>query len=155
VGDTTPNSAPARQATAEVIHWSVWPARRAPLLALMVGGFIIVFSLVVQLVFRSTAYTFVSLAFLTLASGPFLFATRYRVDAEGVEVLSPFMRRRRNWEAFKRYAVDCDGVLLTPFTRPHALAATRGLYLRFDRGDIRDQVMTLVARRLPALNADD
>ncbi len=141
------------EAYGEALTWSVWPARRAPWLAGFVIATIMGSSLVVHIVVGSAAYTSLTLVFLTLALAPFLFSTHYRLDGKGVQVSSLFIRRVRGWEAFRAYHADSDGVLLSPFSRPSALAATRGIYLRF--GDDPERLLALVRSRLPSLNTDD
>jgi hypothetical protein len=113
-------------------EWRVAPWRREPLKAVMAGG-IILFAVVGSWWFSGQEYFFGILAFLILwgSIGPFFVSTRFIMDDAGVEIDSPFQKRRRSWKEIRSYYVDRYGATLSPFSGRSWLEAYRSIRILF------------------------
>ena len=78
--------------------------------------------------------------------GPFFVSSRFVIDDSGVEVDSPFLKRRRAWSDIRSYYVDGYGATLSPFLRHSWLEAYRSIRVLF--GDHESAVRELLAEKL-------
>ena len=113
------------------LEWRVAPWRREPLKAAMAGGIILV--AVVGAWGVSGEYFFGILALLILwgSIGPFFVTTRFIMDDAGVEINSPFLKRRRPWKDIRSYYVDRYGATLSPFAGRSWLEAYRSIRILY------------------------
>ena len=129
------------------LEWRVAPWRREPGKA--------VFALVVLAVgvvgsvwFSGGVWFFGLLALLVLGGsvGPFFVTSRFILDDGGVEVDSPFLKRRRPWVEIKSYYLDRRGATLSPFVGRSWLESYRAIRLLF--GDREEAVRARLRGRL-------
>lgn len=114
-----------------MVELTVHPAARRPHLTMaLCFGLGLVGSLAWQFL-PEPLVTLPLLAFLIVSLLPFLAPTRYRLG-EAVEVTRLGLTTRYGWERFRAFAVDRNGVFLTPYRRKKT--GFRGLYL-LDRSE--------------------
>jgi hypothetical protein len=140
-------AAPApEEAVGDVVAWSVWPARRRPLAAMvLIAGAVVLGMLVAQ----GTQDRLLGVAaplFVLLSVSSFLLPTGYRLTRETVEVRSLGVVRSRPWSEMRRYEEDATGVFLSPFEKRSWLDAYRGVRLLLEGN--RDPVVAFVKARL-------
>ena len=130
----------------EEIAWSVWPARRRPLAALvLIAGAVVLGVLVAQ----GTQDRLLGVAaplFVLLSVSSFLLPTGSRLTQDAVEVRSLGVLRARPWTEMRRWEEDESGVFLSPFEKRSWLDAYRGV--RLPHGGNRDQLVAFVQARL-------
>ena len=78
--------------------------------------------------------------------GPFFTTSRFVVDEAGVEIDSPFLKRRRDWKDIKSYYCDRDGATLSPFAGRSWLESYRSVRLLF--GDHEDDLRRRLHEKL-------
>jgi hypothetical protein len=78
--------------------------------------------------------------------GPFFVTTRFVIDAAGVEVDSPFLKRKRAWTDIKTWFADRDGATLSPFAGRSWLEAYRSVRLMW--GDREDEIRRRLHEKL-------
>jgi hypothetical protein len=118
--------------TAPVLEWRVAPWRREPLKAVVAGGIILV-AMAGAWWFSGREYFMAILALLILwgSIGPFFVTSRFVMDDAGVEIDSPFLKRRRSWKEIRSYYVDRHGATLSPFAGGSWLESYRSIRILF------------------------
>ncbi|HCU35069.1 MAG TPA: hypothetical protein DGT21_06275 [Armatimonadetes bacterium] len=114
------------------LEWTVWPARRRPVLSIIVAALILGLSVGAVLVYQSPWYGVMVTGGLFVATVSYYLPTRYRLDAEGVGLRTPLSSLRRSWDGFAVCFEDHEGLLLSPSSRLTWAARHRGVYLRFE-----------------------
>ncbi|MFM7200435.1 MAG: hypothetical protein ACKO6N_06570 [Myxococcota bacterium] len=117
-------------AAPEVLVWVEHPARRHPGRLLFTAVWIFGVSIGLLVVEQSPVLALLSLGVLGGAASPFLFPTRFRLDARGMDIQTPFRRRAYDWGRMRSWQADQNGVLVSPFRHDSALDGMRGVYLR-------------------------
>jgi hypothetical protein len=112
-------------------------------MAVLVGGLILVLSLLAGIWMGNVYWSVFALAVLFLSLEAFFLPASYELHGEGLVVRKPFSRIERPWSAFRRAVFDPGGVMLSPFARRHWLESYRGVRLRFGS-----------ARSVPGKDAD-
>lgn len=77
---------------------------------------------------------------------PFFLPTYYELDNEKVKVKFFFNTKEKEWNMFKSFYVDKNGVLLSPFEKPSRLENFRGLYVRFNQN--KEEVVDFVKSKI-------
>lgn len=85
--------------------------------------------------------------FLVVSMAPFIFPTRYRMDAEGLEVIFLGVRSFRGWEEYRNFYPHDVGVHLSPFKELTRLDPFRGNFIRFTPENRRD-VLDFLGRHI-------
>jgi hypothetical protein len=131
----------------EALEWTVIPWKREPRKSLLVL-LVVAAAVAGSWWFSGRQIFFALLALLILwgSLGPYFVKTRFVIDSEGVEVDSPFLKRRRRWGEFKSYYVDRHGATLSPFSGRSPLEAYRSVRVLF--GDREAQVRARVREKL-------
>jgi len=129
-----------------VLKWSSHPVRKRTLISILVILFLFVVWLVVYLTTSSLLLTVLSVVIILGSLSSFFLPTHYELDQKKVRVRFFLTTREREWDAFRSFYVDKNGVLLSPFEKPSRLENFRGLYMRFNRN--KDQVVDFVKSRI-------
>lgn len=116
----------------EPLVWTVHPAAQRHAAATATLGVIALAGLAAAQVGRGVGWGVAAVVFLVLAISPFLWPTRYRLDADGVEVRHLGGVRRRAWKEIRRVARVPGGVLVSPYRVPSFRDRVRGIVLRVD-----------------------
>ncbi|MCG3127672.1 MAG: hypothetical protein CHACPFDD_02539 [Phycisphaerae bacterium] len=138
---------PATDASVETpcVEWSSHPAAERPLAALVACVVIILLGLAVHAATGSSVWAVFSVALLCLSLHAFFFATRYRIDAEGLVIRPLFGGGRFAWSDISRAVVHEDVAALRPTRR----RGGREIVIRWPRG--RPDVAALLRRYLSAV----
>jgi hypothetical protein len=132
--------------TSAHLEWSVFPiaenARRSVIVVLIIGGVCVA----VQMAFKDTFLTVLSVVILVVSLHTFFTKTTYRLAEDGVTVKTVGVSTFKTWAAFKRYTADAKGVTLSPFAQPSRLDAFRSVRLLF--GGNRDEVVAFISKRV-------
>ncbi len=137
---------PAAAQSGPCIEWQVHPAKRRPWVTALVSAFILLVSFLVLVATDSKWFSFFSLVVLFASLAKFFFPTGYRLDEQGVTIKTTTQTLRKEWNLYRSYYPDKNGVLLSPFPSPSRLENFRGIYLIFDRN--RDEVVAFVERQM-------
>lgn len=132
----------------EVLKWSSHPVKRNTLISVLVILFIFFVWLVVYLTTSSLLLTGLSVVIMLGSLSSFFLPTRYELDQEKVKIKSFLTTREREWNSFRSFYIDKNGVLLSPFPRPSRLENFRGIYVRFNQN--KDQVVEFVKTKIQA-----
>jgi hypothetical protein len=136
-----------------IFEWTSHPLRQKPGKALF---FWVVMGLVLGAIyaaFHQVGWVILAALFLFGSLSDFLFPTRYRVTASGVEVRRKFGKVTKEWSDFRRADFERFGVFLSPFAKPRRLENYRGLFLPYPTQ--REQLETIVREKLKARPATD
>lgn len=117
---------------APTLVWSVTPWRRDPRKALFVAALTVVTAIGAWW-FSGGQVFFGLLALVMLwgSVGSYFITSRFRVDAGGVQVDSPFLKRRRAWSEIRSWYLDDHGATLSPFAGSSWLESYRAVRLLF------------------------
>jgi hypothetical protein len=115
-----------------VLRWTVHPIRRDWKVSTGVILFLIALCAAVYFSFGSPVFLILSAVVLISSLSSFFFPTTYIIREDDIMVKSLLRRYSKNWDSFKSYYPDKNGVLLSPFPYPSRLENFRGLYIRFD-----------------------
>lgn len=69
--------------------------------------------------------------------------TEYTISENGVEVRSFLSHLKKDWQYYRSFYEDKNGIFLSPFVKHSRLENFRGLYLRFGLGD-RNKIRTII-----------
>ena len=145
--DLGDESGKTRSADLLALHWSVRPVTQEP--AAKTGALIaaiVLLSIAVGYSFEAIRYALLSLVVLIASMSRYWLATRYEIDAGGVQTECFGRRERRSWREFRRIELRGDGVFLSPFPHPSRLDSFRGLMVRCPQN--RDAVAEFARRQV-------
>lgn len=132
--------------SSEILEWQVHPffeSRPRALLSILAP---LIVSALVYLWSASWLWTVLGFLLLVSAEFPFFLKSSYRFDSAGATLRRAGAKLSRSWDQIKSYYPDRNGVLLSPFARPHWLENFRGLYIQFGRH--RPEVLAYLNSRL-------
>ncbi|MBM3324789.1 MAG: hypothetical protein FJY66_03895, partial [Calditrichaeota bacterium] len=131
-----------------IFEWTSHPIREKPRKALL---FWVVAGLVLGAVyaaFQELGWVLVAALFLVGSLADFLFPTRYRLTASGIEIRRVFGKVAKKWSDFRRIEVGRNGIFLSPFEKPRWLENYRGLFLPYPPE--KDSFRNLVREKIEA-----
>ena len=107
------------------MEWTVHPLKKDTKKSIFLILFIVLICLLTYLTFNSLLFTITAFVLLVISMRQFFVSTHYKLDTEGVMV----NRRKHNWNFFKSFYEDKNGILLSPFKDKSYLENFRGVYL--------------------------
>lgn len=128
------------------IIWIIHPVKKNWKVSIAVILFLLSLCAAIYISFNSLAFLFLSIVILFVSLMPFFFPTTYSLNEDCVVIKSVYRRLSRNWNTFKSFYPDKNGVLLSPFVSPSRLENFRGVYLRF--GNNKPEILDFVAKKL-------
>lgn len=128
------------------IIWTIHPVKKNWKVSIAVILFLLSLCVAIYISFNSLAFLFLSIVILFVSLMPFFFPTTYSINEDCVVIKSVYRRLSRNWNTFKSFYPDKNGVLLSPFVSPSRLENFRGVYLRF--GNNKPEILDFVAKKL-------
>jgi hypothetical protein len=129
-----------------VLKWSTHPVKRSILISALVILFLFLVWLVVYLTTSSLFLTGLSVVIMLGSLSSFFLPTRYELSQEKIKVNFFLTTRQREWNTFRSFYVDKNGVLLSPFAKPSRLENFRGVYVRFSQN--KDRVVEFVKSKI-------
>jgi hypothetical protein len=129
-----------------ILSWSTHPVKKRAGISILVTLFLFLVWLVVYFTTTSIFLTGLSVVIMLGSMSPFFLPTRYELTQDKVRIKYLFAKRERDWEAYRSFYVDKNGVLLSPFPQPSRLENFRGIYLRFDGN--KDRVVDFVKSKI-------
>jgi hypothetical protein len=129
-----------------VIRWSTHPVKRSTKISVLVILFLFVVWFLVYLTTFSLLLTILSVVIMLGSLSPFFLPTYYELDNKKVKVKFFFNTKEKEWNMFRSFYVDRNGVLLSPFDRPSKLENFRGLYVRFNQN--KEEVVDFVRSKI-------
>lgn len=130
--------------------WTSHPAthngKRTSLLILL----LLVIFVAVYFTTRSSVLTVVAVFIMFGSLSTFFLPTSYAMDEKGVYIKTLSGIRSGNWEKYRSFYPDKNGVFLSPFTRPRRIENFRGIYIRFSEN--RTEVLAFVERSIKSAN---
>lgn len=139
-------AAPDQQHDRVLLNWETLPARNRPLVAVLVGIFILVLGWLVYYWTESWFFVVIAILILWGSLSQFYVRTRFTFTEHKVKVKYIVNKIAKDWSQYRSYYEDKNGVLLSPFLRPSRLENFRGLYVRFAGN--RDEVMKIVKQKI-------
>jgi len=128
------------------IIWTIHPVKKNWKVSIAVILFLLSLCVAIYISFNSLAFLFLSIVILFVSLMPFFFPTTYSINEDCVVIKSVYRRLSRNWNTFKSFYPDKNGVLLSPFVSPSRLENFRGVYIRF--GNNKPEILDFVAKKL-------
>ncbi|KPL03615.1 MAG: hypothetical protein AMJ73_06110 [candidate division Zixibacteria bacterium SM1_73] len=129
-----------------VLKWSTHPVKRNTKISILVILFLFMIWLLVYLTTFSLLLTILSVVIMLGSLSPFFLPTYYELDTEKIKVKFFFSTKEKEWNMFKSFYVDKNGVLLSPFEKPSRLENFRGLYVRFNQN--KEEVVDFVRSKI-------
>jgi len=130
------------------LTWTSWPARRQPLLSIVVILFCLAVSWWAMTYMGSPWWAFLTLSALALATSEHFFPTRYCLAPQGVERRGPGQTVELPWSAFRVAEALPDRLALYRHGSTTGwLAQRRRITLRFANN--ADEVLQYVRRHVP------
>ncbi len=128
------------------LKWTVHPAKKNLPLTILVIIFLVILCISIYISFDSLSLSLLSAIFLFGSLSSFFFPTTYLLCDKGIIVKTIFREFYREWVSFKRYYIDKNGILLSPFLYKTRLENFRGLYVRFDSN--KQQIVDFIKSRI-------
>ena len=134
-----------------MLKWSSHPVKKKTLISILVIVFLFAVWFVVYLTTYSLLLTGLSVVIMLGSLLSFFLPTHYEMDQEKIKIKFFLTKREREWNAFRSFYVDKNGVLLSPFTKPSRLENFRGIYVRFNQN--KEQVVNFVKSKIERLDS--
>ena len=135
------------------IEWTVHPIKKNWKVSAGVVSFLVILCAAIYFSFNSAAFLALSVTILVCSLAPFFFPTKYTLQDDCITVKSLLRRSSKEWESFKSYYPDRNGILLSPFPHPSRLENFRGVYVRFGRD--RTEVVDFIREKLGRCGSED
>jgi hypothetical protein len=129
-----------------VLRWATHPVKKNTRISVIVILFLSVIWFLVYLTTLSLLLTILSVVIMLGSLSPFFLPTYYELDDKKVKVKFFFNTKEKEWNVFRSFYVDKNGILLSPFEKPSRLENFRGLYVRFNQN--KDEVVDFVKSRV-------
>lgn len=130
----------------EVLEWTVHPVRRKPLISVLVTLFIVAVGIIIYVSTESQLFTILGLLIMSLALAKFYVPTKFRLSDKNIMIAGTTQKLYKDWQQFRTFYPDKNGVFLSPFVEPNRLENFRGLYLMTDKN--KDEVTAFVKSRI-------
>lgn len=89
----------------------------------------------------------ISFIFVLSSLSSYFMKTEYTTSENGVEVHSFLSHLKKDWQYYRSFYEDKNGIFLSPFVKHSRLENFRGLYLRFGNGD-RETIRSLIKKHI-------
>ena len=113
------------------LEWTVHPIKKNWKVSVVVVAFLATLCAAIYFSFNSFAFLALSITIFGCSLAPFFFPTTYTLQDDCIIVKSLLRRFTKEWDSFRSYYPDRNGVLLSPFLQPSRLENFRGIYVRF------------------------
>ncbi len=130
----------------EILRWRSYPFKKNTKISVLVICFLILCWILVYLSTQSILFLVISVIILFGSLSSFFFPTEYELSKDKIKVRFFFTNKAKDWNYYRSFYVDKNGVLLSPFERPSRLENFRGIYLRFEKN--KDEVIDFVKSKL-------
>ncbi|MCP4566928.1 MAG: tripartite tricarboxylate transporter permease [FCB group bacterium] len=144
--DIQSSASPEEPVDPPIYEYSCHPAARNKGITILTTIFLIVCVVLTWLISFSPFLTVLAVLILFGSMGGFYFPTRYYFYDDHFVVKTMVQALRKEWNLFRSYYPDKNGVLLSPFGHPSRLENFRGLYIKFAGN--RDRVMEIVRSKI-------
>ncbi len=138
----------SRNPNATEIKWTVHPIKRNWKVSAGVVLFLMALCAAIYFSFNSAALSLLSVVILVSSLTSFFLPTTYILRDDCITVKSRFRTFSRQWDSFKSYYPDKNGILLSPFSSPSRLENFRGVYIRFSHN--RSEVVDFIGEKISA-----
>ena len=128
------------------IQWVIQPFKFNKLKGYMVLLFIIVLSILIGYLMGEKIYGGIAFLILGFSILPYFLPVRFRLSNEGVEKEIVGFKVKKRWEELKKYEIDRNGILLSPFLKRTLLDFYRGIYLRLK--DDKEFVIEFIKKKM-------
>jgi hypothetical protein len=128
------------------IKWTIYPIRRNWKVSVGLILFLVILCVAIYFSFDSLTFLLLSTVILVCSLSPFFFPTTYILQDDHIVIRSLLRTFSKEWDFFKSYYPDKNGVLLSPFPSPSKLENFRGVYIRFDNN--RTEVLDFTGRKI-------
>ena len=128
------------------LEWTVHPLKANRKVSIGLIVFLIVLCTSIYFSFDSLTFLILSVIFLVGSLSSFFLPTTYLLQDDCIIVKTIFRRSSRQWNSFKRYSPDKNGVFLSPFLYPTRLENFRGLYVRFNNN--KTEVIDFIKQKI-------
>jgi len=128
------------------LEWTVHPLKANRKVSIGLIVFLIVLCTSIYFSFDSLTFLILSVIFLVGSLSSFCLPTTYTLQDDCIIVTSVFRRFSRQWNTFKRYYPDKNGVFLSPFLHTTRLENFRGLYVRFNNN--KTEVIDFIKQKI-------
>ncbi|MEN6549186.1 MAG: hypothetical protein ABFE07_24340 [Armatimonadia bacterium] len=136
------------------LAWTVWPARRQPLLSVVVAAFCLAVSWWAMAYMGSPYFAFLTLVIFATALSEFYFPMHCRLSADGVERRHLGTTHMQSWSTFRLAEVLPDRLVLYRYGNvPRWYARQRAVPLRFE--DNQTQILEYIRRHVPLSSDKD
>ncbi len=126
---------------------------RSPVRAAVAIVFLGLVGWTLQTLFHTGFFTIVAVLLLWSQVAVFFLPTKYTLTSETVTVKGIVSKKEKDWDEFRSYYTDPNGLLLSPFVERSRLEKFRGVSLQFHGN--RDEVISFVETIMrPRLRGD-
>lgn len=94
----------------------------------------------------SLGYLLLAIFILMASLSAYFFPTSYEMTDEKIRVKYIATRKEKNWDSFRSFYADKNGVFLSPFPKPSRMENFRGLYVRYK--DNQEEVLDFVKSKI-------
>lgn len=127
-------------------EWKLHPLKANWKISVILIMFLVGLCAFIYISFDSFAFLILSVAFLFGSLSSFFLPTTYIIQENCIIVKSLFRKQSKEWNTFKKYYPDKNGVFLSPFSYRTRLENFRGLYIRL--GDNRDDALNFIKQKI-------
>ncbi len=128
------------------LEWTVHPLKANKKVSIGLIIFLIALCTSIYFSFDSLTFMILSVIFLVGSLSSFFLPTTYLLQNDCIIVKTIFRRFSRQWDSFKSYYPDKNGVFLSPFLHPTRLENFRGLYVRFN--DNKTEIVNFIKQKI-------
>ncbi|MCK4353510.1 hypothetical protein KAW65_08915 [candidate division WOR-3 bacterium] len=127
------------------MQWKSQPCKEHPRKTILLIIFLVALGIGI---YFSFSWYWVIIAYILVGGGilPYFLPTYYSLENEGMTIKGIVIEKKKQWEDFKTYYKDKNGVLLSPFDKPSRLENFRGTYIRFN--DNEKEVIDFISTRI-------
>ena len=134
------------------IKWTIHPVKKNLKLSVLVIIFLVTICISIYISFDSLLLSFLSAVFLFSSLSSFFFPTTYIFHEKGIIVKNAFREFSKEWNSYKRYYIDKNGIFLSPFPHRTRLENFRGLYIKFDNN--KEQVISYIKSKIGSISTE-
>ncbi len=139
----------------EIVSWTSFPLVDNLKKSAFLVSFIIFISAIVWYItfkqWNSPIFFYIGMALLIFELLPYFVPTSYFLKDETILIKYPLAKVEKKYSEYGCFYFDKNGIMLSPFSRPHRLDRFRGQSLRFsaDKSE-KDEVISILKEKIGA-----
>lgn len=130
-----------------MLEWEVHPFVENKVKSTLLVLFIFIICVIIYIKLRHPWYVIFFALLLIGSLHTYFFRTKYKFSDTDITINYPLYTIKREWNYYRGYYIDKNGILLTPFSVPNRLENFRGVFIKYDKNK-KDEIIAYIRSKI-------